>query len=153
MVEYVKLQKENLKDYSLLSLSRKFELCDNFANFLSQQPNIGMFVPAVEENGEWRILEAPNRSTHTNEECDQYATALDNVIFDGFELNQKDTSKLENIICITLGKIQLTFFLKNKALFLDNLENNYTTEIKTIEDLIPYSLTLTPKFAKEFGLI
>ena len=158
MVEYVKLKSyfgmeiQSLR-HQIQNRANRFADCKNFANFLSQQPNIGMFVPAVEENGEWRILEAPNRSTHTNEECDQYATALDNVIFEGFELNQKDTSKLENIICITLGKIQLTFFLKNKALFLDNLENNYTTEIKTIEDLIPYSLTLTPKFAKELGLI
>ena len=127
-----------------------------FANFLSQQPNIGMFVPAVLEDGEWKILSEPKDFRYLKEVdiyFNQYQTALDNVIFEGFELNQKDTSKLENIICITLGKIQLTFFLKNKALFLDNLENNYTTEIKTIEDLISYSLTLTPKFAKELGLI
>jgi hypothetical protein len=149
MVEYVKLQKENLKDYSLLSLSRKFELCDNFANFLSQQPNIGMFVPAVFEDGDWRILEAPNRSTHTNEECDQYQTALDNVIFEGFEYDGSE----EGFIYVKNGETLLVFDAENKELVLDNSENNYTTEINTIEDLIPYSLTLTPKFAKEFGLI
>jgi hypothetical protein len=114
-----------------------------FANFLSKQPNIGMFVPAVFEDGEWRILEAPNRSTHTNEECDQYATALDNVIFEGFEVEQILNSG--KIFLINKDTTSLTFF--NNSVFI---EKNLIT---TIEDLIPYSLTLTLKFAKELGLI
>jgi hypothetical protein len=160
MVECLEIQQEN----SLQSATDFKKYALKFANFLSQQPNIGMFVPAVFENGKWRILNKPitpwqdsiiEEGLHQmyKKDLKQYQTALDNVIFEGFELNQKDTSKLENIICITLGKIQLTFFLKNKALFLDNLENNYTTKINTIEQLIPYNLTLTPKFAKKLGLI
>ena len=53
-----------------------------------------------------------------------------------------------------LKKVKLDDFDDYKLeMVLDNSENNYTTEIKTIEDLIPYNLTLTPKFAKELGLI
>jgi hypothetical protein len=163
MVEYV------ITQWSINLTAKQRENIKKFADFLSQEPNIGMFVPAVFEDGELRILTQPTYSTNHSDDCycdnceketkrcselqKQYETVLNNVIFEGFELNQKDTSKLENIICITLGKIQLTFFLKNKALFLDNLENNYTTKINTIEQLIPYNLTLTSKFAKEFGLI
>ena len=169
MVEYVSILGESstfdkdITDWINEELG-KLEKIRSFTKRISQQPNIGMFVPAVFEDGEWRILIKPIRPWQDSiieeglhqmykEDLQQYQTALDNVIFEGFELNQKDTSKLENIICITLGKIQLTFFLKNKALFLDNLENNYTTKINTVEQLIPYNLTLTPKFAKEFGLI
>jgi hypothetical protein len=157
MVEYVSILGESstfdkdITDWINEELG-KLEKIRSFTKRISQQPNIGMFVPAVCEDGEWRVLRTPieHNPMYWSKE---YTTALDNVIFEGFELNQKDTSKLENIICITLGKIQLTFFLKNKALFLDNLENNYTTKINTIEQLIPYNLTLTPKFAKELGLI
>jgi hypothetical protein len=146
MVEYVKLQKENLKDYSLLSLSRKFELCDNFSNFLSQQPNIGMFVPAVEENGEWRVLSEP-KTPHTfgsenadlylkkwKSEKEQYQTALDNVIFEGCEYSDKELFLDGNLFWVFLNKL--------------NFEKGLT-----IEQLTPHNLTLTPKFAKELGLI
>ena len=161
-IEYGNILKTKLGIWGLTYFDY-FKKRDIFDNFLSQQPNIGMFVPAVFEDGEWRVLSKPIfdfNNEYDGEKRREFAialkefeTALDNVIFEGFELNQKDTSKLENIICITLGKIQLTFFLKNKALFLDNLENNYTTKINTIEQLTPYNLTLTSKFAKELGLI
>ena len=152
MVEYVKLQKENLKDYSLLSLSRKFELCDNFANFLSQQPNIGMFVPAVFEDGEWIVLEEPKTCCSGRDcgcmgmpynysskvELDEYTTALDNVIFEGFV--KCNRTEIDTIEC-----------LYNEDLNL-HLEASFKYE-KTIEDLLDFNLTLNPKFSKELGLI
>ena len=99
-----------------------------FANFLSQQPNIGMFV---------------------KEDLQQYQTTINNVIFEGFEYDGSE----DGFIYVKNGETLLIFDTENKTLFLYNSENNYTTEIKTIEYLIPYSLTLTPKFAKELGLI
>ncbi len=114
-----------------------------FANFLSQQPNIGMFVPAVFEDGEWRVLSEP-KTPHTfasenadlylkkwKSEKEQYQTALDNVIFEGFEYYA-----------------QVEYWQNGHIRFDEEFLEN-----KTIEDLIPYSLTLTPKFAKELGLI
>jgi hypothetical protein len=103
-----------------------------FANFLSQQPNIGMFVPAVFEDGEWR---------------DQYQTALDNVIFEGFEYDGSE----DGFIYVKNGETLLIFDTENKTLML--LNNMLTDNINTIEQLTHYNLTLTPKFAKELGLI
>ena len=155
MVECLEIQQEN----SLQSATDFKKYALKFANFLSHQPNIGMFVPAVFEDGEWRVIEKPRlrwknskdrwgTSVETDEWI-EYTTALDNVIFEGFEYDGSE----EGFVYIVNDEMLLVFDAENKELVLDNSENNYTTEIKTIEDLIPYNLTLTPKFAKELGLI
>ncbi len=123
-----------------------FKKRDIFDDFLSQQPNIGMFVPAVFEDGDWKILEAPNRSTHTNEECDQYQTVLNNVIFEGFEYDGSE----EGFIYVKNDETLLIFDTENKTLMLFN--NMLTDNINKIEQLTHYKLTLTPKIAKELGL-
>jgi hypothetical protein len=114
-----------------------------FANFLSQQPNTGMFLPAVEENGEWRVLSKPIfdfNNEYDGEKRREFAialkefeTALDNVMFEG---------------CVA-KKVEDYYLISNDSGYVWASWN----ESKTIEDLIPYSLTLTPKFAKELGLI
>ena len=114
------------------------------AKFLQQIPTLGMFVPCDEEGN---VLEEPDSIGVGNEfyyerALDQYQQAEQRVIFEGWELNQKDISKLENIICITKDKTQLTFFKVENGVFLDNLITNKTFEIKTIEDLVPYNLIL-----------
>ena len=156
MLEYVKsLDVSTNTETDTQTLYRLF----NFANFLSQQPNIGMFVPAVEKKGKCRILTKPispwqdsiiEEGLHQmhKEDLYQYQTALDNVIFEGFEYDGSE----DGFVHIKNNETLLVFDAENKELVLYNSENNYTTEIKTIEDLIPYSLTLTPKFAKELGL-
>jgi len=118
-----------------------------------------MVVAAVFGDGEWRILEKPRMrwknskdrwgTSIETDEWIEYTTALDNVIFEGFEYDGSE----EGFIYVKNGETLLIFDTENKTLFLYNSENNYTTEINTIEQLIPYNLTITPKFAKEFGLI
>jgi hypothetical protein len=138
MVEYVIIQKEK---YIKINRTNEFA-CRvlDYVNFLSQQPNIGMFVPAVEENGEWIVLIYPTiydpRSKTGNTEynefedaMNQYQTALDNVIFDGFQWNEKG------------------YVFKNFIMFDEEFLEN-----KTLEDLTKYNLTLTQKIAKELGL-
>jgi hypothetical protein len=158
MVEFVKLllNEENSRTKPMRDV---FNYIENFANFLSQQPNIGMVVAAVFEDGEWRVIEKPRLrwknskdrwgTSIETDEWIEYQTALDNVIFEGFEYDGSE----EGFIYVKNGETLLIFDTENKTLFLYNSKNNYTTEIKTIEDLIPYSLTLNPKFAKELGLI
>jgi len=156
MVEYViENDKDAVKDKDLLNTDwvKQFEIqyrkiC-RFANFLSQQPNISMFVPAVEENGEWRILEKPNSDNYThgihfdddyyNIDLNQYQTALDNVIFEGFRkcIGSKAVSNSDG--CIILLHENKEYSVSGKHL-------------TSIEQLTPYNLTLTPKFAKELGL-
>jgi hypothetical protein len=151
MVEYVVIQRNNDR----IDLAQRFINSFEFADFLSQEPNIGMFVPAVEEDGEWRVLEKYLKTDY-EEHCDKenicrviskeeikYQTALDNVIFEGFEVEQiLNSGKIflinEDTICLT--------FLNNSVFIEKNL-------ITSLEQLTHYNLTITPKFAKELGLI
>jgi hypothetical protein len=152
MVEYVKLMEhKRLKTFITETKVLGYDKNLKFANFLSQQPNIGMFVPAVEENGEWKKLEEPNHYKEWKSELDrgfehayenlimkQYQTALDNVIFEGFEV-------CENAVEFPNSIEELFYFTENKWWLNE--------KFKTLEDLTKHNLTLTPKFAKELGLI
>jgi hypothetical protein len=70
----------------------------NHALLLSQPPNIGMFVPAVCEDGKWRVLEEPKYyelwrkygsftqyREHLTSVCEPYCQAQSKVIFKGWE--------------------------------------------------------------------
>lgn len=132
----------------------------DYALFLNQPLKLGMFVPCDKDDNvfEIPIFEYKKENLkylkgmelliaeETNKRVLQYQNAEENVIFEDWELNQKDISKLENIIFISKDKIQLTFFKKEKSIFLDNFYNNETFEIKTIEDLIPYKLQINKQF-------
>jgi hypothetical protein len=152
MVEYVKKQNPNLPFVT------RFVNCENYADFLSQQPNIGMFVTAVFEDGDWRMLNKPIRPWQDSiieeglhqmykKDLEQYQTALDKVIFEGFEYDGSE----EGFIYVKNGETLLIFDTEDKTLML--LNNMLTDNINTIEQLTHYNLTLTPKFAKELGLI
>ena len=117
MTEYVKDTYERITDPC-----KSEQSMFNYANFISQHLNVGMFVPAVFKDNEWVVLEEPNRSTHTNEYCLEYQKAKDNVLFEGFE---EDSSFVTH-------KSHSSFFYRISSL----------SEL-TIEDLIPYKLTLT----------
>lgn len=72
----------------------------NYANFLNQQLNISQFVPAIKVGDEWEVLEMPEyRDTKGmsnaysidfnlgfDEAMEEYQTAKDNVIFEGFKV-------------------------------------------------------------------
>jgi hypothetical protein len=148
MVEYVKEQDK----IEFIAYDNLWEKVINFANFLSQQPNIGMFVPAVFEDGEWRVLSKPIfdfNNEYDGEKRREFAialkefeTALDNVIFEGFEVDFKTS----NIIAIS-NVVYNIWFYKNGIVTINSQVLN------TIEQLTSHNLTLTPKFAKELGLI
>ena len=133
---------------------------NNFDEFLEQPLKVEMFVPCDEEGN---VLKEPNPkdvypAPTAEEEIDfldsleQYNQAKEKVLFKGFELNQKDLSKLESIFCLTKECFQITFFTKEKGCFMDNLKTNKTYEIKTIEDLIEYDLQLTENAVKQIVL-
>ena len=123
----------------------------NYAKFLKQTLNLGMFVPC-DENGNPIILDTEHKECPISwsiDEIEKYKQAKEKVLFEGFDLNQKDLSKLENIFCLTKEYFQITFFTKEKGCFIDNLKTNKTYEIKTIEDLIEYDLQLTENAIKQ----
>jgi hypothetical protein len=162
MVEYVKLMEhKRLKTFITETKVLGYDKNLKFANFLSQEPNVGMVVAAVFEDGEWRILTKPIRPWQDSiieeglhqmykEDLHQYQTALDNVIFEGFEVDYINTEIGNKFFRIKFDKLYITFyedFISTSLPFKD------TTIIKNLEQLTHYNLTLTPKFAKELGLI
>jgi len=62
-----------------------------YATFLNQPLNLGMFVPAIEVDGKWEVLEMPtpniSDSGNWNFQAreNQYQQAKDRVLFEGFE--------------------------------------------------------------------
>ena len=130
---------------------------NNFDNFLEQPLKLENFIVCDEEGD---ILEVPtdyekrllNMMTEYNDEVYTYYQAKVKVLFEGFNLNQKDFSKLESIFCLTKECFQITFFTKEKGCFMDSLKTNKTYEIKTIEDLIQFELELTESAIKQIGL-
>ena len=129
----------------------------NYAQFLKHPLKLEMFVPCDEDGDildepEDYEVRLPNMMTEYNDEVYRYKQAKEKVLFEGFDLNQKDLSKLENIFCLTKEYFQITFFTKEKGCFIDNLKTNKTYEIKTIEDLIEYDLQLTENAIKQIGL-
>ena len=129
-----------------------------YANFLKQPLKLEMFVPC-DEDGD--VLEEPKIEEEyvderTTQIFAQYQYDLDKakekVLFEEFNLNQKDFSKLESIFCLTKECFQITFFTKEKGCFMDNLKTNKTYEIKTIEDLIQFELELSESAIKQIVL-
>ena len=111
-----------------------------YALYLKQPLKLCMFIPCDKKGN---VLKHMNDiyPYATNEEIIAWEEGLETIVFNGWQLNQKDISKLKNIICITKDKIQLTFFKKDDIVFLDFFTNNITKQIKTIEDLVVLQLT------------
>ena len=133
---------------------------NNFDNFLEQPLKLEMFVPCDNDEEILKPQYIAGKEVIYNElveefimdKVKEYNEAKEKVLFEGFNLNQKDFSKLESIFCLTKECFQITFFTKEKGCFMDNLKTNKTYEIKTIEDLIQYNLHLTENAVKQIGL-
>jgi len=100
MIDFV-LKKEELTFNTIdeYNNSRLINI-ERYATFLSQPLNLGMFVPAIEVNGKWEVLEEP---PHYNEkisffdgkiipyklikQVEQYQQAKDRVLFEGLTLD------------------------------------------------------------------
>ena len=101
-----------------------------------------MFVPAIKVGDKWEVLEMPKDygtwinlkrdnvylSLNAWNDCEQYQTAKDNVIFEGFELDGK-----------FISHAQVSYLI-------DRLHYN------TIQNLIKYKPTLTKKGIEVSGL-
>jgi len=122
----------------------------NYATFLNQHLNLGMFVPAIEVDGKWEVLEMPknfeatmkgNYFTSSKSELfllQQYQQAKDKVLFEGFELGNTTTQSYA-----VYNDDSRLIFSKDSNLCLDE---------KTINDLIKYAPTLTAKGQELSGL-
>lgn len=111
-----------------------------FANFLSLTPEIWMFVPCKLVDGVWVVLELPKVCICTDlcSLCKEYKLAKERCYFEGFEV--KDGLS----ICDEHSILHIFWNYEGKWKLSQGL--------KTIEDLIPYNLTLTATAQKEIGL-
>ncbi len=144
MIDYV-LEQDKHKEV-------RYKQIVDYANFLKQPLTLGMFIPcdkdgniSVPPQNKWQSNEERWGTSVKTEYWKAYEKEKESVLFEGWELNQKDISKLKNVICITRGRIQLSFFKKDNQIFFDHLLNGTTKIIKTIEDLVPQQLELTKK--------
>lgn len=115
----------------------------NYANFLKQPLKLGMFVPCDKEGN---VLEEPNCKDYIvensltsigvtqdlhiktyNKDIKKYQQAKDRVLFEGLKVE------------LVKSGDQIYYLVKND---LGNIWASWNTS-KTIEDLIPYDLTLT----------
>jgi hypothetical protein len=144
MVQFVKEQKEN----NTIDLAQRFINSFDHALLLSQQPNIGMFVPAVCENGVWRVFEnlsSQEFRTKNNldyyiddwkpkhkDYCIQYQQAKSKVIFKGWDINFQ-TKEIDGLIHHSIGQL---WFYKGGQVTINS------TLIKTLEDLVNFNLEM-----------
>lgn len=110
-----------------------------YAKFLSKQLQLGDFVP-TDKDGNVLTLEKCKLNCSCGEEAvkdcredirNQYQQALDNVIFEGFEV-------------VKIGKFGTLLKYNDYDIILQDNQ--------TIEDLVKYNLTITPQAIKRFNL-
>jgi hypothetical protein len=121
-------------------------LPDNpYSKFLKQTPQIWMFVACKLVDGVWVVLELPKVCICTDlcSLCKEYQQAKERCYFDGWEYDGME----EGFIYIKKDDTLLIFDTENKTLMF--LNTMVTDNISTIEDLIPYNLTLTATAQKE----
>ena len=122
-------------------------LPDNpYSKFLKQTPQLYMFVACdsegnvLEEPTEWSKEEmAGNADAWENHE---YQQAKERCYFVGFEVKERNCNEAK-FKYIENGLIAVFYYNKTTNSFEEN------ADFKTLEDLIPYNLTLTATAQKE----
>jgi len=129
-------------------------LPDNpYSKFLKQTPQIWMFVPCKLVNGVWSVLEEPKRPWQDSiieeglherykQELSEYQQAKERCYFEGFEVKERNCNEAK-FKYIENGLIAVFYYNKTTNSFEEN------ADFKTLEDLIPYNLTLTATAQKE----
>lgn len=118
-----------------------YDGCRNYANFLKQPLTLGMFVPCDLDGNVLKIIPLNEHKQGSIFEFIQhklFEEAKERVLFEGIEYVEEKHKRSHSIvrICKSLSTINYPDFWKNK----------------TIEDLIPYNLRLTPTALKQIGL-
>lgn len=144
MVNYV-LANENMIHQTREKANNDLFNMYQYANFMSQKPEIEFFVPCDEDGN---VLEEPSKDdysfyTHKNLSIqEEYQQAKEACIFEGFEVKIHHQSKKS--ICTTDNIFHIFW------------DTGYGWELSkgilTIEDLVKYNVTLTDKEAKRLGL-
>lgn len=119
MTEFVLEQSENKP------FVQRFTDCFNYAKFISQKPELWMFIPCGSDGSPF------NYSQHGTKAY--YQHAVNRVLFDGFHLSDIDNYFIH---------LENEEFEENLTLQKSTNEFSIYTKINTLEDLIPYNLKL-----------
>ena len=127
----------------------KLDKIRNYANFLKQPLELGMFVPCDEDGN---VVEKPEENDlngsflkmqiNYNKEV-KWEFAKERCLFEGFELIIKPNGN--------------RYIQKNETIIFYNTENDngvwrVNRKFISIEDLVKYNLKLTPTAQKQLGL-
>jgi hypothetical protein len=150
MVQFVLDEKENFKKEFKPLNEKPYDFLVNvikYAELLSQQPNIGMFVPAVFEDGAWIVLEEPDSSNYTHNgnfdddfyylDLDKYQQAKSKVLFKGWEFFKFYD---EGLFRLKNKDYTLFFDIEFDECHIDNPE--IYEQIHTLEDLVKFNLEM-----------
>lgn len=121
-----------------------------YKDFVKLDLNISFFVPAIEVNGKWEVLEKPkfddrrdwDEADRQEEEKEQYKKAKDNVLFEGFDYS---TSRDEYDFDMTISNEVSIVWDKNDIIYPNR-------SLKTIQDLVEYNVELTEQGLIKSGL-
>lgn len=148
-VQWIKFEPPKTDENHSNHFGYKFGMVCKYANFLNTPLNLGMFVPAIEVDGKWEVLEEPESlkgfyetdkegMIQERKDLDKYQKAKDNVIFEGWTLANETQSAWS------------VYDSDNRLVFIK--EDGECLDGKTIQDLIKYKPTLTKKGLEVSGL-
>ncbi len=144
-LEFIPKGKDYADEWSDFCLI-KLDAITEYANFLKQPLELGMFVPC-DLDGNVLI-----KHNSYDSDINDYSKAKERVIFEGFSISQYKAPKL---VISTFLEIEFwEYSNKNVEIYLTDfsVEKPFKVAIKTIEDLIPYNLTLSNNKSKELNL-
>lgn len=129
MTDFVLIQVQSTSFVERVFITKELlsiEKIRNYANFLKQPLELGMFVPCVDN-------EVFNYSKHGNKE--QYKQAKERCLFDGFEFIGENYKSIFARVRWDLNREMLVAYF----------------DTMNIEDLIKYNLQLTETAIKQIG--
>ena len=131
----------------------KWELILNYANFLKQPLELGMFVPCDEDGNlieHPRPIEGDLGNIIYKDLFYKYKQAKERVLFEGFQYCESQKNGIELNLQLFISP-----YTKDGRIYLTKKETNgYHSwfQLFTIEDLVQCDLTLTDSAIKKLGL-
>lgn len=140
---------EDYLSYGAIDLLEYQKRASKLKNFYKEQTNISNYVPAIEKDGKWIVLEKPIFTTESaitelekyNLLNQEYQTALDNVVF-------------KCKVCVFSEEHIRIDFTNEISLhwYKGSLDSYKCRDLKTIEDLSFLNLEVNEPIIKKFNL-